>query len=171
VPYDLHSYFERLGPRAAIASFAQFAAATARENAFAPKGVLHYLRDLADFPPCLAAPTLPPAQPQFVAAKEAYLRIIESVFERERLDALVFPQMRSEVPALHSGEEIAATTVSEINIAGLPGVTVPAGSYPSGAPFCLIFVGRPWSEADLLAYAYDYECATQHRCTPRLSEG
>jgi Asp-tRNA(Asn)/Glu-tRNA(Gln) amidotransferase A subunit family amidase len=169
VPYDLQKYFERLGPRAAITSFAQFAAATARENAFARGGLLYHLQNLADFPPCFAAPTVPPAQPRFVAAKEAYLRVIEAVFERERLSALVFPQMRSELPALHGGEEIAATTVSEINIAGLPGVTVPAGSYRSGAPFCLIFVGRPWSEADLLACAYDYECATRHRRIPVLS--
>ncbi len=170
-PYDLQKYFERLGSRSAITSFAQFAAATAQENSFSPGGVLHYLSHLPDFPPCLAAPTTPPAQRQFVAAKEAYLRIIDAVFARERLDALVFPQMRSEVPALHGGEEIAATTVSEINIAGLPGVTVPAGFYRSGAPFCLIFVGRLWSEADLLAYAHDYERATQHRRPPQLTEG
>jgi Asp-tRNA(Asn)/Glu-tRNA(Gln) amidotransferase A subunit family amidase len=169
VPYDLQKYFERLGPQAAIRSFAEFAAATAMENPFGPKGVLHYLASLADFRPCFAAPTAPPAQPQFVAAKEAYLRIIDAVFARERLDALVFPQMRSEPPALQSSGEIAATTVSEINIAGVPGVTVPAGFYRSGAPFCLIFVGRLWSEAELLACAYDYESATQHRRPPQLS--
>jgi len=170
LPYDLQQYFERLGPRAAIRSFAQFTAATAKASPFAPEGVLHYLAKLPDFPPCLAAPTVPPAQPRFVAAKEAYLRIIEAVFERDRLDALVFPQMRREVPALHSREEIATTTVSEINIAGLPGVTVPAGYHRSGAPFCLIFVGTAWSEADLLAYAYDYECATRYRRQPPMSE-
>jgi Asp-tRNA(Asn)/Glu-tRNA(Gln) amidotransferase A subunit family amidase len=171
VPYDLQKYLERLGPQAAITSFAQFAAATTQENAFGPKGVLHYLSNLPDFAPCFAAPTAPPAQPQFVAAKERYLRVVEAVFERERLDALMFPQMRREVPALHSSDAIATTTVCEINIAGLPGVTVPAGLYRSGAPFGLIFVGRLWSEADLLACAYDYERATQHRRPPHLSEG
>jgi len=59
--------------------------------------------------------------------------------------------------------------VSEINIAGLPGVTVPAGYYQSGAPFGLIIVGRLWSEGDLLAYAYAYEQATRHRRSPALS--
>jgi len=170
VPYDLQRYLERLGPQAAINSFAQFLVATAQENPFGPQGVLHYLQNLPDFPPCLAAPTVPPAQPRFVAAKAAYLRILDTVFARERLDALVFPQMRSEVPRFHSGEEIAATTVSEINIAGLPGVTVPAGYYRSGAPFGLIIVGRLWSEPDLLAYAYDYESATRHRRRPTLTE-
>jgi aspartyl-tRNA(Asn)/glutamyl-tRNA(Gln) amidotransferase subunit A len=32
----------------------------------------------------------------------------------------------------------------------------------------LIFVGPQWSEAQLLGYAYDYECATQHRRVPAL---
>jgi len=32
---------------------------------------------------------------------------------------------------------------------------VPAGEYANGAPFALIFVGRMWSEAELLSFAYD----------------
>ncbi len=46
---------------------------------------------------------------------------------------------------------------------------MPAGTFASGAPFCLIFVGPLWSEADLLALAYDYEQATRHRTAPALS--
>ena len=61
--------------------------------------------------------------------------------------------------------------MSEINIAGLPAVTVPAGYYASGAPFGLVFVGRRWSEAALLAMAFDYETATHHRRTPDLQTG
>ena len=38
-------------------------------------------------------------------------------------------------------QTIQETTVGEINIAGLPGVNVPAGYYRSGSPFSLIFVG------------------------------
>ena len=43
--------------------------------------------------------------------------------------------MREQLPPLHGGGTIQETTVGEINIAGLPGVTVPAGFYASGAPF------------------------------------
>jgi len=32
-------------------------------------------------------------------------------------------------------------------------------------------VGRMWSEADLLAYAYAYEAATKHRRAPVLRAG
>jgi Asp-tRNA(Asn)/Glu-tRNA(Gln) amidotransferase A subunit family amidase len=84
------------------------------------------------------------------------------------LDALVFPQMRCELPALHGKETIQETTVGEINIAGLPGVTVPAGYYASGSPFGVIFVGRQWDEPALIGFAYAYEQATHHRKAPTL---
>ena len=170
-PYDMHQYLQRMGPNAALRSFAEFAAATAAEDAFGPNGVLRYLRSLPQFAACLADPTVPPNLSEFLGAKEAYLEIFAEVIGRERLDALVFPQMRDPLPPLHGEETIHETTVCEINIAGLPGVTVPAGYHASGAPFGLIFVGPMWSEATLLSLAYDYECATRHRRAPTLSRG
>ncbi|SIQ89859.1 MULTISPECIES: amidase [Acidiphilium] len=169
VAYDLQLYLQRLGPSAALRTFAEFAAATAAEDAFGPGGVLHMMHQLPQFAACLANPETSPDLSDFLAAREAYLAIFAEVMARARLDALVFPQMRDELPALHGAATIHETTVCEINIAGLPGVTVPAGAYPSGAPFNLIFVGPLWSEADLLALAYDYETATHHRSTPILS--
>ncbi len=168
VPYDLQKHLERLGPGAALRSFAEFAAATAKEDAFGPGGVLGFMPSLPQFGPCLADPGRPPDLSEFIAVKEAYLQTFDAVFTRERLDGLVFPQMRDQLSPLHGADTIHETTVGEINIAGLPGVTVPAGYYASGAPFCLIFVGRQWSEADLLAYAYGYEQATRHRRPPDL---
>jgi len=163
VAYDLGCYLRRLGPDAALKTFAEFAEATASENAFGPGGVLSFLQTLPDFRAAMADPTKPPALPEFIALKAAYLDCIEEVFTRHRLDALAFPQMREELPGLHSGETIQETTVGELNIAGLPGVTVPAGYYESGAPFELIFLGRLWDEAGLLAKAYAYEQSTLHR--------
>ncbi len=168
-PYDMQKYLERMGPEAALRSFAAFAAATASEDAFGPTGVLRFVTQLPQFVACLADPTRPPAMSDFIAAKEAYLEVFGAVMERERLDALVFPQMRDALPPLHGPEPIHETTVCEINIAGLPGVTVPAGYHTSGAPFGLIFVGSMWSEAVLLSLAYDYECATKHRRPPVLT--
>ena len=168
-PYDMQKYLERLGPDAAVRSFADFAAATAKEDAFGPAGVLRFLTQSPQLRACLADPTRPPDLSEFILAKEAYLEIFDGVMKRERLDALVFPQMQDALPPLHGVETIHETTVCEINIAGLPGVTVPAGYYASGAPFGLIFVGRMWSEPLLLALAYDYECATRHRHAPRLA--
>lgn len=168
VPYDLHKYLERLGPDAALKSFAQFAEATAKESAFGPNGVLSFMHTLPQFVACLQSPTTPPDLSDFIALKASYLRLIDEVFSKHRLDGLVFPQMREELPRSRTGT-IQETTVGEVNIAGLPAVTVPAGYYASGAPFGLLFVGRLWSEADLLAFAYSYECATQHRRAPLLA--
>ncbi len=169
VPYDLGRYLARLGPDAALKTFAEFAAATASEDPFASSGVLSYMPRLPGFNACMTDPTRPPDMADFIALRETHLDIFTRVFAEKGLDALVFPQMRSAVAPLHAGDIIHETTVSEINIAGLPGVTVPAGAYASGAPFNLIVVGPQWSEVDLLAYAYAYEQSTRHRKAPVLS--
>ncbi|RFU45419.1 amidase [Paraburkholderia sp. DHOC27] len=168
IPYDLEKYLERLGKQAPLKTFAAFAEATKDENAFGPRGVLRYLHNLPDFKAALANPSLPPEMPEFVELKARYLRIFEAVMDEQRLDALVFPQMRGELPPLHGTSTIQETTVGEINIAGLPGIAVPAGYYQSGSPFGLIFVGRLWDEAALLGYAYAYESGTAHRQAPVL---
>lgn len=169
LPYDLGRYLERLGPGAAIRTFAEFAEATAAEDPFAAGGVLSYLPRLAAFRDCLADPTRPPDMSAFVALRERHLAIFDAVFARHRLDALIFPQMREGLAGREDGDIIHETTVSEINIAGLPGVTVPAGSYASGAPFNLIVVGPLWSEAVLIGLAHAYEEATHHRWPPVLT--
>ena len=171
VPYDMLKYLERLGPKAALRNFEQFAAATASKNAFGPEGVLSFMTELPQFNACLANPSIPPDLSDFIAAREAYLDVFGAVIAEHHLDALVYPQMRSELPALHGKDVVRETVVSEINIAGLPAVTVPAGYYRSGSPFGLVFVGPMWSEASLLALAYDYECATRHRKPPTLEIG
>lgn len=168
IPYDLQKYLERLGKNAVLKTFAEFAQSTQGEDAFAPNGVLRYMHSLPDFKAALANPSLPPEMPEFVALKARYLRIFERVFDEHRLDALVFPQMRCELPPLHGKDTIQETTVGEINIAGLPGIAVPAGYYESGAPFGLIFVGRQWDEAALLGFAYAYERGTGKRKAPVL---
>jgi aspartyl-tRNA(Asn)/glutamyl-tRNA(Gln) amidotransferase subunit A len=168
-PYDMDLYLRRLGPSAAIRDYATLAALTKSEDPYGPDGVLRYMGYLPDTEFSKRHPTLPPPLAAFVAAREAYLHIVAEVFAAHRLDGLVFPQMRDELPRLDSDGVINETTVSEINIAGLPVVTVPAGYYASGAPFNLVFVGTLWSEADLLALAYDYEQATNCRRAPALS--
>jgi len=52
-------------------------------------------------------------------------------------------------------------------VAGYPHVTVPAGDY-LGLPLGLSFFGRPFSEPQLLAYAFAYEQATHLRTPPRF---
>ena len=44
-----------------------------------------------------------------------------------------------------------------VNLAGLPGVSVPAGVDKSGLPLGLQIIGRPWEEGDMLNIAYSLE--------------
>ena len=76
--------------------------------------------------------------------------------------------MYAPVPDLADTQAYSSTTVPEINILGTPGITVPAGYYEDGSPFSVIFVGEPFSEAELLGLAYDYEQATMLRQAPIL---
>ena len=46
-----------------------------------------------------------------------------------------------------------------VNLAGLPGISVPAGLDHQGLPLGLQLIGRPWEEADLLNTAYALETA------------
>ncbi len=46
-----------------------------------------------------------------------------------------------------------------VNLAGLPGISVPAGLDKQGLPLGLQLIGRPWEEADLLNSAYALERA------------
>lgn len=46
-----------------------------------------------------------------------------------------------------------------VNMAGLPGIAVPAGLDSKGLPMGLQLIGRPWEEGDLLSSAYALEQA------------
>jgi aspartyl-tRNA(Asn)/glutamyl-tRNA(Gln) amidotransferase subunit A len=46
-----------------------------------------------------------------------------------------------------------------INLAGLPGISIPCGFTSGGLPIGLQLIGRPFDEAGLLAVAQHYEKA------------
>ena len=53
-----------------------------------------------------------------------------------------------------------------VNLAGLPGVSVPTGFDKSGLPLGLQVIGRPWEEADMLNIAYSLEQSTDFSAKP-----
>ncbi len=53
-----------------------------------------------------------------------------------------------------------------VNLAGLPGVSVPAGLDKQGLPLGLQLIGRPWEEGDLLNTAYALEQAAGFAAKP-----
>lgn len=168
--HDFENFLRRMGPGAAATSYKALAAMLPSDP-FGEDGLLGGLRKgSAVLRRSLEDPSLPPDLSEFLAVRTAYLKLFNQVMADHRLDGLVFPQSEGPLPGIFDKAEYLATTVSEINIAGLPGVTVPAGQYGNGAPFALIFVGKMWSEAELLGYAFDYEQATRHRIVPELVE-
>jgi len=54
-----------------------------------------------------------------------------------------------------------------VNLAGLPGVSVPVGLDKKGLPLGLQLIGRPWEEGDLLNHAYVLERAAGFVCKPQ----
>ena len=91
---------------------------------------------------------------------------IDAVMDRLGLDALVAPTGNPPWPAdLVNGDHFVGSSSTPAAVAGYPTVTVPAG-YAFGEPIGLSFIGRRWSEARLIAFAYAYEQATRHRHPP-----
>ena len=54
-----------------------------------------------------------------------------------------------------------------VNLAGLPGISVPTGTDASGLPLGLQLIGRPWEEGDLLNTAYALEQAAGFVAKPQ----
>jgi aspartyl-tRNA(Asn)/glutamyl-tRNA(Gln) amidotransferase subunit A len=89
----------------------------------------------------------------------------EDVFA-QGVDAILTPATPS--AAFGLGEMIEADPVQmylndvftvTVNLAGLPGISVPAGLDAQGLPLGLQLIGRPWQEGDLLNCAYALEQA------------
>ena len=92
-------------------------------------------------------------------------RDFETVFA-QGIDAILTPATPS--AAFGLGEMTDADPVQmylndvftvTVNLAGLPGISVPAGVDKNGLPLGLQLIGRPWAEDDLLNHAYVLERA------------
>ncbi|WP_158802543.1 amidase [Acidisoma sp. L85] len=103
---------------------------------------------------------------------EALCRKYEAILSARGIDALFLPRSVNPLPNLdgnsldYLGDQVVGTQVNEM---GLPAITVPGGVLPDGRPIAVDFVGRAkFTEAEILAYAYDFEQESQLRCTPNL---
>jgi aspartyl-tRNA(Asn)/glutamyl-tRNA(Gln) amidotransferase subunit A len=90
------------------------------------------------------------------------------------VDALITPT--SPIPAFKIGEKsdplamyLCDIYTIGVNLAGLPGISVPCGFTKSGLPIGVQLIGQPFQEANLLAIAHAYERAHEwSRKTPAL---
>jgi Asp-tRNA(Asn)/Glu-tRNA(Gln) amidotransferase A subunit family amidase len=164
--YDMLNYFLGLGPGAAFHSVEEWEALSGRS-----------FRDRDD------SERPPPARPSATEEGDAFQgwradirALFRQILDDNSLDGLFFPQAGAPIGDLvedperpdfnpNNHPELPSNVINDI---GLPVVTVPFGYYPDGTPFVLAFIGDLWTEAELLAYAYDLEQATKARIPPRL---
>ena len=162
--HDMFVYFQGLGGGAAFHTVEEWEALTGEE----------FRGGRAS-----GAPVRPSATEDGDAFQAWRLQIRErfrSVLKEFDLDGLFFPQAGSPIRDLvedqerpdfnpNNHPELPSNIINEI---GLPVVTVPFDYYEDGTPFVLAFIGDTWTEAELLAYAYDFEQATKARIPPEL---
>ena len=94
---------------------------------------------------------------------------IDAVMAEHQLDALIAPTggPPSLIDLVNGDPGGGGSFSSPAAVAGYPHVTVPMG-YVAGLPVGLSFVGRPWSEAALIKFAFAFEQATKARRSPRF---
>ncbi len=115
----------------------------------------------------------------FARNRAALQRIILDLYDRYDLDAIVYPyqtilEYTIEEAAPQAGAVEGAANYDKLGrgtristATGFPGLTVPAGFTASdGMPVGLEFLGKPWSEGELLGLGYAFEQATKHRKLP-----
>lgn len=166
--YDLHLYLRGLGENAPFDSVEEWEALAGRE-----------LSRARDREGRLDPPTRPSATEEgdaFQGWRVEILTLFRGILEQNELDGLFFPQAGAPAPPRvedperpdynpNNWPELPSNIINDI---GLPVVTVPFGYYDDGTPFVLAFIGDRWSEAELLAWAYDLEQATLARRAPEL---
>jgi len=91
---------------------------------------------------------------------------LKATLERHQLDALVAPTAGPAWPTDPAkGDVFSGAGYGVAAVAGTPSLTVPMGE-DRGLPLGLVFMGAPFSEAQLLAYAYAFEQRTHARRPP-----
>ncbi len=96
--------------------------------------------------------------------RDAIRNAVLATMDEHRLAALVYPTIRRK-PA-RFGEPQPGTNCQLSSASGLPALSAPAGFTDDGLPIGVEFLGREWSESDLLKVGYAWEQASKLRRAP-----
>jgi amidase len=116
--------------------------------------------------------------PVFVAAKNAGLNAIKAgivaLFEKDKLDAIVYPTSPRPATLIKPDKPPTPTSGADsptafANETGFPDLIVPAGMTKDGLPVTISFFGKAFSEPKLLGYGYDFEQASKARVLPKYT--
>jgi amidase len=104
------------------------------------------------------------AQARRLAGKDGLL----AALDQQDLDALVAPSMSPAWPTDPVlGDHFVGAGYGIAAVAGTPSITVPMGDV-RGLPIGLAFMGRAYSEPELISFAYAYEQRTHARKPPQF---
>jgi amidase len=93
---------------------------------------------------------------------------IDAVLAEHKLDALVvLTNGPAHMTDLVNGDSFSGSSSSLAAVAGYPTITLPAG-WVNGLPVGISFIGRAWTEPELIKLAYGLERALGARKAPRL---
>ena len=93
---------------------------------------------------------------------------IDAVLAAHKLDALIaLTNGPAHMTDLVNGDSFSGSSSSPAAVAGYPTITLPAG-YVFGLPVGVSFIGKAWSEPELIRLAFGLEQALGQRRTPRL---
>lgn len=138
----------------------------------APADVLSFADVMADRPSALTDSDIAyflshedvpnPDYDRSIAEQDAGKAAMDAFFVEQGIDALAMPTSATSATPTWAG-----TTFCDIGAnTGIPTISVPAGFTSTGAPVGLELAAPRSHDGDLLAMAYAYEQATQHRVAP-----
>jgi Asp-tRNA(Asn)/Glu-tRNA(Gln) amidotransferase A subunit family amidase len=168
--YDMNRYLESLGPEAPYHTVQEIVASgDFHANLVDPDyGMLSHLKgDVA-----------PESDSRFQAVmnrREDTEKLLLDTMEAARLDAIVYLTAPANPPLIERPNGNWDTSIfgamDTPAFVGWPALSVPAGFFPAtrdgpSIPLGIEFLGRPFSEAQLLSFGYAFEQATHHRQTP-----
>lgn len=162
---DLNHYLETVGRTSPVHSLADVIAFNSQNG---QRELQYFGQEIM----AMAVKKAPLTDAKYLAVRRRNYRLaatlgIDATMNRHRLDALVAP---TQGPAwlidLVNGDPGGIISFTgPAAVAGYPHVTVPMG-FVRGLPVGLSFVGRAWTEAKMLKYAYAFEQAAPARRQP-----
>ena len=116
----------------------------------------------------LASGTGTQAYQDRLAARVAFRDALEKAMNDNHLDGLIYPTIRQKPVFVPSTSQPGSNCRVSAH-SGLPAISVPVGFTADGIPVGMEFLGRQFSEGDLLSIAYSWEQATHHRQPPETT--